>query len=59
MGEATGTMTRAKAKFAPAGSDATDLSAYDLAVLIPCYNEVATIGRVVADFRIVLPHARV
>ncbi|MDE2332927.1 MAG: glycosyltransferase [Rhodospirillales bacterium] len=28
-----------------------------LAVLIPCYNEDATIGRVVADMRAALPHA--
>ena len=27
------------------------------AVLIPCYNESATIGKVVADFKRVLPHA--
>jgi Glycosyl transferase family 2 len=30
-----------------------------IAVLIPCYNEERTIGTVVADFRAVLPHARV
>jgi hypothetical protein len=31
----------------------------DLAVLIPCYDEEQTIGRVVADFRLVFPAARV
>jgi glycosyltransferase involved in cell wall biosynthesis len=30
-----------------------------VAVLIPCYNEERTIGRVVADFREQLPHARI
>ena len=28
-----------------------------IAVLIPCYNEAATIGKVVADFRAALPNA--
>ncbi len=28
-----------------------------VAVLVPCYNEEAAIGRVVADFRAALPHA--
>ena len=28
-----------------------------IAVLIPCYNEAATIGKVVRDFREVLPEA--
>lgn len=32
---------------------------YDIAVLIPCYNEEATISAVVADFRRVLPEARI
>ena len=31
----------------------------DIAVLIPCYNEEATISAVVADFRRVLPKARI
>lgn len=31
----------------------------DVAVLIPCYNEEAAIGRVVRDFRTVLPAARI
>lgn len=30
-----------------------------VAVLVPCYNEAAAIGKVVADFRRVLPRARV
>lgn len=30
-----------------------------IAVLIPCYNEAATIGRVVEDFRVHLPDAQV
>jgi glycosyltransferase involved in cell wall biosynthesis len=28
-----------------------------IAVIVPCYNEETTIGKVVADFRAVLPHA--
>ncbi len=31
----------------------------DIAVLLPCYNEAATIGQVVSDFRTALPEARV
>ena len=31
----------------------------EVAVLIPCYNEVATVGRVVADFHACLPDARI
>ena len=30
----------------------------DIAVLVPCYNEVAAIAKVVADFRAALPTAR-
>lgn len=30
-----------------------------IAVIVPCYNEETTIGKVVADFRAVLPHADV
>jgi hypothetical protein len=36
-----------------------DLSAVDVAVIIPCYNEEVAIGRVVSDFRRALPHARI
>ena len=32
---------------------------YEVAVLIPCHNEEATIGKVVRDFRAVLPSASV
>jgi glycosyltransferase involved in cell wall biosynthesis len=42
--------------------DATEHSEYgreDVAVVIPCYNEAATIGKVVADFRRALPGARI
>lgn len=31
----------------------------DVAVVVPCYNEAATIAKVVADFRRVLPGARI
>ena len=30
-----------------------------IAVLIPCYNEAAAIGKVVTDFQRVLPEARI
>lgn len=30
-----------------------------IAVLIPCYNEAVTIGKVIADFRTVLPEATI
>jgi glycosyltransferase involved in cell wall biosynthesis len=54
------TMTTVKddPELAPLGP-AADFSRYDIAVLIRCYNEAATIGRVVADFHAVLPRARV
>jgi len=35
------------------------LAHVDVAVLIPCYNEAATIGDVVKSFRAVLPNARI
>jgi glycosyltransferase involved in cell wall biosynthesis len=35
------------------------LADYDIAVLLPCYNEAQTIGDVVAGFRAVLPSARI
>ncbi|TPP09548.1 glycosyltransferase [Rhizobium glycinendophyticum] len=34
-------------------------NAPDIAVLLPCYNEAATIGQVVRDFRVALPDARI
>lgn len=34
-----------------------ETAAPSVAVLIPCYNEEVTIGRVVRDFRAVLPDA--
>ncbi len=36
-----------------------DLAQYRLAVLVPCYNEERSIGKVVTDFRAVLPGATV
>lgn len=35
------------------------LRGFDVAVLIPCYNEAATIAKVVGDFRTALPEATV
>lgn len=37
----------------------SDLSQFSIAVLIPCYNEAATIADVVRDFRKYLPTARI
>ena len=28
-------------------------------ILIPCYNEAKTIGKVVADFKRIMPHAEI
>ena len=44
-----------EAAMSPLATALTDLS--DIAVLIPCLNEAAAIGKVVRDFRIALPHA--
>lgn len=38
---------------------ATDLEQYDIAVLLPCYNEGATIADVVKSFSSALPSARI
>ena len=32
---------------------------YDVAILVPCYNEERTIARVVEDFRLALPSAAI
>lgn len=37
----------------------TDGGTIDIAVLIPCYNEAKTIGKVVSDFKAALPDARI
>jgi glycosyltransferase involved in cell wall biosynthesis len=44
---------------ADSGSAALDLSDLRIAVLIPCYNEEASIALVVRDFRAVLPGAAI
>jgi cellulose synthase/poly-beta-1,6-N-acetylglucosamine synthase-like glycosyltransferase len=41
------------------GKDAPMYDSYEIAVLIPCYNESLTIGEVVTSFRRALPSARV
>jgi glycosyltransferase involved in cell wall biosynthesis len=45
--------------FAEERSDRDPLAHQRIAVLVPCYNEEAAIGRVVADFRAALPQADV
>jgi hypothetical protein len=41
----------------PAARRSASLDQYKIAVLVPCYNEEAAIGKVVADFRAALPGA--
>ena len=41
------------------GSSQYDAAPYDVAVLVPCYNEERAIAKVVADFRAALPAATV
>ena len=43
----------------PDAVEESDAWRNDVAVVIPCYNEAATIGKVVADFRSALPGARI
>ena len=50
-------MAKSVAKSATA--DAGRHGAYKIAVLVPCYNEEATIAKVVSDFRAALPGAAV
>ena len=38
-------------------NEANVLGRYTVAILVPCYNEEAAIGKVVADFRVELPEA--
>lgn len=42
-----------------ATDDAPDFPSLDIAVVLPCYNEAATIGAVVRGFRAALPGARI
>ena len=37
----------------------TNFAGYEVAVVLPCFNEAAAIGKVVAEFRQVLPSARI
>jgi glycosyltransferase involved in cell wall biosynthesis len=41
------------------GTERLDISRYDVAVLVPCYNEERAIAKVVADFRAALPAATI
>jgi glycosyltransferase involved in cell wall biosynthesis len=50
-------LTRPRAPEADAGAD--PLAGQVIAVLIPCFNEAAAIGQVVADFRAALPAATI
>nr|WP_315401239.1 glycosyltransferase family 2 protein [uncultured Duganella sp.] len=36
-----------------------DLSDISIAILVPCYNEATTVAKVVADFKLAIPHATV
>ncbi|HVZ51160.1 MAG TPA: glycosyltransferase family 2 protein [Pseudolabrys sp.] len=44
---------------ASAAPESADLSAYRIAVLVPCYNEAVSIAQVVSGFRAALPEATV
>ncbi len=52
-------MTTAQPTFAEQIEAASDAETLQVAVLIPCHNEAATIAKVVADFRSALPGALV
>ncbi|MGE3148676.1 MAG: glycosyltransferase family 2 protein [Pseudorhodoplanes sp.] len=52
-------MSRAEDTAGPDETAADSLEGHRIAVLIPCYNEEAAIGKVVADFKTVLPTATV
>jgi glycosyltransferase involved in cell wall biosynthesis len=41
----------------PSSRPSTAIEGKRIAVLLPCYNEAATIGKVVSDFRVALPAA--
>jgi len=43
----------------PSARDQSTARVHSIAVLIPCYNEEITIGKVVADFRAALPRATI
>src|SRR5262249_55559181 len=43
----------------PSARDQSTARVHSIAVLIPCYNEEITIGKVVADFRAALPSATI
>ncbi len=52
-------LTRALDEFAREGRPVSEAATLRIAVLVPCYNEEAAIGKVVADFRVSLPQAQV
>ena len=58
MPEATGITNDAAAR-ATAGATASTAATSKVAVLIPCYNEALTIGKVVDDFARELPEAEI
>ena len=49
----------ARRALAPVEHKESGLDRYRIAVLIPCYNEEASIGKVVRDFQVALPKATV
>ena len=53
------TMTFPDRLHKPAGLPVVHEGVIEIAVLIPCYNEEVSIGRVVAEFRTALPTARI
>jgi hypothetical protein len=52
-------LNRAIAQFAKTPLARTRLSEHQIAVLVPCYNEEAAVGAVIADFKSALPDAQI
>ena len=52
-------LTKALERFAGEKRPSAEAAHPRVAVLVPCFNEEAAVGTVVADFRNVLPHAQI
>ncbi len=62
MGAITAAMSSGQSGARPGGqglAERTAAARYEVAVLLPCYNEERTIAKVVADFRAALPGAAI
>src|SRR5579863_6698671 len=52
------TVTMPRVRATPYKRKAENSNFYEVAILIPCYNEAATIGTVIANFKEALPYAQ-